>query len=223
MFGNALAILCIPFVLSTIYFGLRKGENNYYDSDKYDGNGTAHYRRIVIFGATGDLCKKKLIPALFELWKKKLLPENILIVGASRRDLPKETWLQKLGDYPQEFTTWLDFARDLDCQESLSKLHDDSADTTYFYLSHQRGMKMLSSISKKSGSLMTQITPAWLSRNPLGTILNLLVLYSLWWSGIYARNKYFALTIISAKILLIISLPPALAIFYWNHFGTGST
>ena len=90
-------------------------------------------RRIVIFGATGDLCKKKLIPALFELWKKKLLPENILIVGASRRDLPKETWLQKLGDYPQEFTTWLDFvACDLDCQESLSKLHDDSADTTYF-------------------------------------------------------------------------------------------
>ena len=90
-------------------------------------------RRIVIFGATGDLCKKKLIPALFELWKKKLLPENILIVGASRRDLPKETWLEKLGDYPQEFTTWLDFvACDLDCQESLSKLHDDSADTTYF-------------------------------------------------------------------------------------------
>jgi len=42
MLGNALAIICIPFVLSTIYFGLRKGENNYYDSDDYDGNGTAH-------------------------------------------------------------------------------------------------------------------------------------------------------------------------------------
>ena len=42
--NNALAlmILCIPFVLSTIYFGIRKGENNYYDTDKYDGNGTAH-------------------------------------------------------------------------------------------------------------------------------------------------------------------------------------
>ena len=25
---------------------------------------------IVIFGATGDLCKKKLIPALYNLWKK---------------------------------------------------------------------------------------------------------------------------------------------------------
>ena len=42
MFGNALAILAIPFVLATIHFGFRKGENDYYDSDDYDGNGTAH-------------------------------------------------------------------------------------------------------------------------------------------------------------------------------------
>ena len=90
-------------------------------------------RRIVIFGAAGDLCRRKLIPALYKLWQKKLLPHNILIVGASRRDLPKDVWLQKLGDYPQEFTTWLDFIScDLDCQESLNKLHDQSADTTYF-------------------------------------------------------------------------------------------
>ena len=90
-------------------------------------------RRIVIFGATGDLCKRKLIPALYELWKKDLLPQGLLIVGASRRDLPKEVWLNKLGDYPEEFCHWLDFVScDLDCQESISKLHDESADTTYF-------------------------------------------------------------------------------------------
>ena len=74
-----------------------------------------------------------MIPALYKLWQKKLLPENILIVGASRRDLPKEVWLEKLGDYPQDFTTWMDFIScDLDCKESLMNLHDDSADTTYF-------------------------------------------------------------------------------------------
>ena len=90
-------------------------------------------RRIVIFGATGDLCKRKLIPALFELWKKKLLPHNILIVGASRRDYCKETWLRHLGDYPEEFCHWLDFrCCDLDNQDSLSILHDGSTDTTYF-------------------------------------------------------------------------------------------
>ena len=90
-------------------------------------------RRIVIFGATGDLCKRKLIPALFELWKKDLLPKELLIVGASRREHTKESWLKHLGDYPEEFCHWLDFVScDLDNQESLMHLHDDSADTTYF-------------------------------------------------------------------------------------------
>ena len=41
MFGNALAILCIPFVLSTIWFGLKRN-GGYYDTDQYDGDGTAH-------------------------------------------------------------------------------------------------------------------------------------------------------------------------------------
>ena len=58
------------------------------------------------------------------------------------------------------------------------------------YLFHQRDTKMLSSISKKLGSWMTQIIPGWLSRNPLGTILNLLIIYSQWWVDIYARNKF---------------------------------
>ena len=90
-------------------------------------------RRLVIFGATGDLCKRKLIPALFELWKKNLLPESFLVVGASRREIDRSTWLQSLGDYPHEFTTWLDFVScDLACEESLNQLHDKSADTTYF-------------------------------------------------------------------------------------------
>ena len=90
-------------------------------------------KRIVIFGAAGDLCKRKLIPALYQLWCKGLLPQGLLIVGASRRDLPRETWLQSLGDYPEKFTDWMDFVPcDLASEESLMKLHDDSADTTYF-------------------------------------------------------------------------------------------
>ena len=90
-------------------------------------------KRIVIFGATGDLCRRKLIPALYELWKKDLLPLSLLIVGASRRELSRECWLNDLGEYPEEFCHWLDFVScDLGCKESLMKLHDKSADTTYF-------------------------------------------------------------------------------------------
>ena len=66
-------------------------------------------KRIVIFGATGDLCKRKLIPALYELWKKDLLPKNLSIIGASRREHTKESWLEHLGNYLDKFTDWMNF------------------------------------------------------------------------------------------------------------------
>jgi hypothetical protein len=42
LLGKGLLIVAIPFVLTTLFFGFYKGENVYYDSDDYDGNGTAH-------------------------------------------------------------------------------------------------------------------------------------------------------------------------------------
>lgn len=42
---------------------------------------------LVIFGATGDLAQKKLIPALFALYLKNKLPEDFYIIGFSRRAL----------------------------------------------------------------------------------------------------------------------------------------
>ena len=87
---------------------------------------------IVIFGATGDLCRRKLIPALHKLWEKTLLPENFVITGASRRDPGRDSWVETLGDYPQEFTDLLDYVScDLDNPESLKNL-PESDDTTYF-------------------------------------------------------------------------------------------
>lgn len=39
---------------------------------------------LVIFGASGDLTHRKLMPSLFELFERKLLPEKFLIVGVAR-------------------------------------------------------------------------------------------------------------------------------------------
>ena len=87
---------------------------------------------IVIFGATGDLCKRKLIPALHKLWEKGLLPDNFLITGASRRDPGTKAWKDSLGDYPKEFFHHLDYVScDLDDPESLYHL-PETDDTTYF-------------------------------------------------------------------------------------------
>ena len=88
---------------------------------------------IVIFGATGDLCKKKLIPSLYKLWQKKLLPDNFLITGCSRRDPGAQAWKESLGDYPQEFLQQLDYvSADLDNVETLRHLPDYLHDNTYF-------------------------------------------------------------------------------------------
>ena len=89
-------------------------------------------RGIVLFGATGDLCKRKLIPALHKLWEKDLLPKQFLITGAARRDIGVDAWKKSLGEYPEEFLYQLDYVScDLSSQESLNKL-PQTDDTTYF-------------------------------------------------------------------------------------------
>ena len=90
-------------------------------------------RGIVIFGATGDLCKRKLIPALYKLWEKELLPEHFVITGASRRDPGRQAWIESLGEYPEEFKHNLDYIScDLDSVESLKNLPTYLDDNTYF-------------------------------------------------------------------------------------------
>ena len=48
---------------------------------------TNHPTTLVIFGATGDLADKKLIPAIFDLYNQNVLPADFRIVGFSRKDL----------------------------------------------------------------------------------------------------------------------------------------
>jgi len=88
---------------------------------------------IVIFGATGDLCKKKLIPALYKLWQKELLPDNFLIVGSARREPTVNQWKESLGDYPDDFLQNLDYqCADLENVDSLRNLPAYIDDMTYF-------------------------------------------------------------------------------------------
>jgi glucose-6-phosphate 1-dehydrogenase len=42
---------------------------------------------VVIFGASGDLTKRKLLPALYHLEQSNLLPKDFAVVGVARRDL----------------------------------------------------------------------------------------------------------------------------------------
>ena len=58
---------------------------------------------LIIFGASGDLTKRKLIPALYVLFKQNLLPKKFAVLGASRSPLTDETFRTKVGEYlPKE-------------------------------------------------------------------------------------------------------------------------
>jgi glucose-6-phosphate 1-dehydrogenase len=49
-----------------------------------------HATTLVIFGATGDLARRKLLPALYNLAHEGALPEHFALVGSSRSDLADE-------------------------------------------------------------------------------------------------------------------------------------
>lgn len=51
---------------------------------------------LVIFGISGDLSKRKLLPALYRLFSNKLLPEGMTIIGVSRSDLNIEELLSEV-------------------------------------------------------------------------------------------------------------------------------
>lgn len=53
---------------------------------------------LVIFGASGDLTRRKLLPSLFELFLRKLLPKRFLIVGVARTKQNTEEYRTKLRE-----------------------------------------------------------------------------------------------------------------------------
>lgn len=59
---------------------------------------------LVIFGATGDLSKRKLMPSLFALENLDLLPDKFAIVGAGRSPMSDETFREAMGEALNKFS-----------------------------------------------------------------------------------------------------------------------
>ncbi|MBM4005390.1 MAG: glucose-6-phosphate dehydrogenase [Planctomycetes bacterium] len=52
---------------------------------------------LVIFGASGDLTSRKLVPALYQLYQRGRLPEGTRVLGVARRGYTSETWRAELA------------------------------------------------------------------------------------------------------------------------------
>jgi glucose-6-phosphate 1-dehydrogenase len=84
---------------------------------------------FVLFGAAGDLTKRKLIPSLFNLVKAKLLPSNFAVVGVSVDDLS----LKAFGDQVSEFIPADEAGTELGwLKERLLYLRGDFGDPNLF-------------------------------------------------------------------------------------------
>ena len=84
---------------------------------------------IVIFGASGDLTARKLIPALYHLCASKQMPSPYRIVGFARREKSHEAWRQELKEGVEKYSrskqvdpaVWKEFAANvLYCQGEFS-------------------------------------------------------------------------------------------------------
>jgi glucose-6-phosphate 1-dehydrogenase len=60
---------------------------------------------MVVFGAAGDLTKRKLIPALYNLASSHLLPEQFAVIGLARAEMTTEAFREKSSQEIREFAT----------------------------------------------------------------------------------------------------------------------
>jgi len=58
---------------------------------------------LVIFGATGDLTKRLVVPALYNLSRSKVLPEQFALIGVARSDGTADSWRERLHDMLKSF------------------------------------------------------------------------------------------------------------------------
>jgi len=153
---------------------------------------------IVIFGASGDLTKRKLIPALYNLAVDGLLAENFSIIGVARRPWSEEEFRDKMREAIEEFGTqkvdenvWQKFEERIRyCQgsfyeaETFNQLKTILAETdeihhtggnALFYLSVQPGSFSSIAESLDEAGLVSETRQTWkrlVIEKPFGHDLN---------------------------------------------------
>jgi glucose-6-phosphate 1-dehydrogenase len=94
---------------------------------------------IVIFGASGDLAHRKLLPALYDLYYAKLLPEDFFIIGSSRTKWNDKIFRERISGILKEK------------EKPEPKLHKKFVDHVYYHAaeySDPNSLKFLSDMIK---------------------------------------------------------------------------
>lgn len=143
---------------------------------------------FVLFGATGDLAKKKVLPALFSLFESKLLPEGFSIIAFSRRnwsDVEYRNFASSFLESKPELQNFLsrikyvegNFNDSLAYEKLKERMTEgakicgpDSAVLAYFAVSPEHYMDILTGLSYQGlyKSLCGSLPPRILLEKPFG-------------------------------------------------------
>lgn len=121
---------------------------------------------LVVFGATGDLARTKLIPALFSLFKKNQLGKEFFIIGFSRREFTDREFRRLVYETinQHEDKKWEEFAKNIYYQQGVFE--------------EQKGygqlIKRLNDFDKKMGACITRLFYLATPPDNYKTILNFL-------------------------------------------------
>ncbi len=108
---------------------------------------------IVIFGATGDLTWRKLIPAIYNLYLDNWMPENFAVIGVSRKELSDNAFRNHLSEGVDKFSRrgkskkseWIAFAE-------CVTYHKGELDNSGTYSSIEREIKTLEKAWQKKAN-----------------------------------------------------------------------
>ncbi|HEX5691120.1 MAG TPA: glucose-6-phosphate dehydrogenase, partial [Roseiflexaceae bacterium] len=144
---------------------------------------------VVIFGATGDLTHRKLVPALYNLQRERLLPPGFNVVGFARRDWSDEYFRDSLHKDAETFSRsglddslWGSFAGEI---AYLQSSFDDAAGykqlaDTLAELDEQRGASgnrlfYLATPPESYATIIQQLGAAGLARSPSGGWVRIII------------------------------------------------
>ena len=145
---------------------------------------------LIIFGASGDLTKRKLIPALYELSQQGLIPEKFAVLGVSRSAISDEDFRQRMTEFlPQSGESSPDVERFLRRLSYLAlqtgepaeyeRLKKTGRDMTSTYGAEKKPAigKMRSLIHRLAGLSMTKLLihqekPAWVGGEINGVVID---------------------------------------------------
>jgi len=126
---------------------------------------------MVIFGAAGDLTRRKLIPALYNLAKLQLLSREFAVIGIARGAMDSEEFRKKISEGMKEFSTspvepdlWEWFVRRLhymqanfDDREMYPKLKEMLAKTDQDFSTHGNYFYYLATSPEYFGPIVEQL------------------------------------------------------------------